>query len=49
MTKSVCCGRCNSKAKLLQVEGGIEWWRCTISTCGHLFSAWAQFGTTVKG
>jgi hypothetical protein len=42
MTSVVCCNRCNAGAKLLQVAGGIEWWRCTIPACGHLFSAWVR-------
>jgi hypothetical protein len=42
MKNSVCCAVCDSKAKLLQVAGGIEWWRCTVPSCGHLFSAWVK-------
>ena len=46
MNKPVCCDKCNAKAKLLQVAVGIEWWRCTIPACGHLFSAWVHLDSS---
>jgi hypothetical protein len=42
MNDQFCCTRCYAKAKLLQVAGGIEWWRCTVPACGYLFSAWVR-------
>jgi hypothetical protein len=41
MTK-LSCSNCQNPAKLLWVAGAIQWWRCSVPSCGHLFSAWGS-------
>jgi hypothetical protein len=39
------CTNCTKPAKLLWVAGAVEWWRCSVPTCGHLFSAWGSIAS----
>jgi hypothetical protein len=39
---TMSCSNCKKPAKLLWTAGAMEWWRCSVPSCGYLFSAWGS-------